>query len=251
MNGGNVAGEGIILGSGYLKPRNKFGNNPLQVIAVVEEEGEVDFLEPYAADQLEQDVLDREITIGGLVRPDDRRSLDRYRVHLHVAARSLEEVYTSIELAPGYAKLLGRVTTAANVNEPADKQAEKETSKMNASKIMNRVKDDVVNSVKTAGKLEFVGRTGLLAAKEEVQVLFPNVPKELLESPLSDAAIALFAEVLIAAFASENKLASTASEAMLTVAVQNGLGKLQVPELAARLVSKIGAENIKSLIDEE
>lgn len=252
MFNGDAVGEGIIFGSGYARSREKIvsRDNSLQVIAVVAKGGVVDFISPYTTETLEQDILRRDVVIGDLVHPDDAEHLSLVRRHLKVAVEGLWNKFSSIELAVGYAKLLEKM--ACNVEKSVE-GTEKEESKMSSkvSTVFNRVKDDTIKSAKAAGKLEFVGRTGLTVAKQEFKALLPMIPEEVIDHPTGDILVSVLALTLIASFAPDNKYAGAAAEAMSTVAFQNGMAKLKVPELVSKLVSGIGIEQIKALMEEE
>jgi hypothetical protein len=77
------------------------------------------------------------------------------------------------------------------------------------------------------------------------------IPKEIIDHPSGDILVSMLALTLIASFAPDNKYAGAAAEAMSTVAFQNGMAKLRIPELASKLVFGIGIEQIKALMDEE
>lgn len=243
-----IIARGLIIGSGYNKPGGSLGEKTLQVIAVFRSiHGHLEYVDPFDAADLEDSILRKEVVIedefsekcGNNILPG----------YLDFISDTLENNFSSIELCSGITRLMKKnlMKNSVELEEPTGK----EKRIMNASKVVARVKGDVIQSAKTAGKLEFVGRTGLTVIRQEAQQLLPMIPKEMLDNPMADFLLALLVEVGIAAVAPDNKMAATASQAMLTVALQNGAGKLRIPELASKLVSEIGVERIKSLMDED
>ena len=117
--------------------------------------------------------------------------------------------------------------------------------------VANKVKNDFVESAKEAGKLEFVGRTGLEVAKRELKAVLPMVPEEVIDHPGSDVLVSVVVMSLLATFAGDNKYADVVAQSMSTVAMQNALGAFKIPELASKLVSEVGVDKIKSLMSED
>lgn len=237
--------DGIIIGSGYQLPRKGFGNNPLHMIMVVEDPRAVQgfmYLSGYDLQTFEDAVLRNRLAIDH----DSFEAQEGYAPYLCFAKMTVKENFLSPEYCQGIHerfKQLGQ--------EMAHKEKKKERPQMKASTIFNRVKDDTVRSAKAAGKLEFVGRTGLAVAKQELGAVLPMIPKEFLDHPGSDVAVSMVVLTLIAAFAPDNKYAGVAAEAMSTVAFQNAMGQFKIPELAGKLVSEIGVEKIKALMNED